>query len=80
MNAGFKVEYCTSFVSLLLPLMTLQTITYSKHSNYNPDNQFKINWLVNKALYLVMQFELILLRLGVRFPAGGSLLLLASKT
>ena len=80
MNAGFKVEYCTSFVSLLLPLMTLQRIAYSKHSSYNPDNQFKINWLLNKVLYLVMQFELILLRLGVRFPVGGSLLLLASKT
>jgi hypothetical protein len=33
----------------------------------------------NGFLFLVMQIELILLKLGLRFPAGGSLLLLARK-
>jgi len=78
LHAGFRIEYCTSFVSLLLPLMALQRLS-SRNQNYNPDDEFKISPLLNAALYLVMQLELALLRLGLRFPAGGSLLLLARK-
>jgi SAM-dependent methyltransferase len=78
MHAGFRIEYTTSFVSLLLPLMALQRLS-SRNQSYNPDDEFKISSLLNASLYLVMQLELILLRLGLRFPAGGSLLLLARK-
>ena len=78
LHAGFRIEYCTSFVALLLPLMALQRLS-SPNQNYNPDDEFKISPLLNTALYLVMQLELTLLRLGLRFPAGGSLLLLARK-
>ena len=77
-HAGFRIEYCTSFVSVLLPLMALQRLS-SRNQHYNPDDEFKISPLLNAALYLVMQLELILLRLGLRFPAGGSLLVLARK-
>jgi len=77
-KAGFQIEYCTSFVSLLLPLMTLQRLS-SRNQTYNPDTEFKISPLLNDALYLVMQIECTLLRLGLRFPIGGSLLLLARK-
>lgn len=78
LDAGFRIEYCTSFVSLLLPLMALQRLS-SRHQNYNPDDEFKINPFLNAALYLVMQLELTLQQIGLRFPAGGSLLLLARK-
>jgi len=76
--AGFSIEYCTSFVTLLLPLMALQRLS-TRNQNYSPDDEFKISPLLNAALYLVMLLELALLRLGLRFPAGGSLLLLARK-
>jgi SAM-dependent methyltransferase len=78
LHAGFRIEYCTSFVSLLLPLMALQRLS-SRNQSYNPDDEFKISPLLNASLYLVMQIELTLLRFGLRFPAGGSLLLLARK-
>jgi len=78
LHAGFQIDYCTSFVSLLLPLMALQRLS-SCSQKYNPDDEFKISPLLNAALYLVMQLELMLLRLGLRFPAGGSLLLLFCK-
>jgi len=78
LNAGFRIEYCSSFVSLLLPLMALRRLS-THNQNYNPDDEFKISPLLDAALYLVMQLELLLLRLGLRFPAGGSLLLLARK-
>lgn len=76
--AGFEIQFLSSFVSLLLPLMALQRLS-SRNQNYNPDDEFKINAVLNAALYLVMQLEFTLLRLGLRFPAGGSLLLLARK-
>ena len=78
LHAGFNIEYSTSFVSLLLPLMSLQRFLM-RNKNYNPDYEFKIHPLLNRLLYLVMLLELILLRLGLRFFAGGSLLVLARK-
>lgn len=77
-SAGFRIEYSASFVSLLLPIMALQRIS-SRDKPYDPDSEFKISPFLNNLLFLVMQLELILLRLGLRFPAGGSLLLLARK-
>ena len=78
LSAGFRIEYCTSFVCLLLPLMALQRLS-SRNQNFNPEDEFKISPLLNASLYLVMQLELTLLRFGLRFPVGGSLLLLARK-
>lgn len=77
-NAGFRVEYCTSFMSLLLPVMAWQRMS-SRSKQYDPDSEFKINPLLNQFLYLIMKVELVFLRLGLRFPVGGSLLLLAHK-
>lgn len=77
-NVGFQIEYCSSFVSLLLPFMALHRLVPRK-SVYNPDDEFMIGPVFNGFLFLVMQIELILLKLGLRFPAGGSLLLLARK-
>ncbi len=77
-RAGFKIKYSSSFVSLLLPLMTLQRLG-AKAQGYSLEDEFKISPLLNSALYFFMQVELSLLRLGLRFPAGGSRLLLAWK-
>jgi hypothetical protein len=65
-------------VSLLLQLMALQQLS-SRNQSYNPDDEFKISSVLNTALYLIKQLELTLLRFGLRFPAGESLLLLARK-
>jgi len=77
-HSGFEICYCTSFVFLLLPLMTLQRLLM-RNKTYEPDDEFNISSILNFGLYLVMQFEQALLCLGLRFPAGGSLLLLAQK-
>jgi len=78
LRAQFRIVYCSSFVCLLLPLMAWQRLSNQDQSR-NPDAEFRISPLLNASLYLVMQLELALLRLGLRFPAGGSLLLLARK-
>ena len=77
-RAGLRVEYVTSFVSLLVPLMWLSR--RRKHTGeYDSMREFQISGWLNRILELVMRTELVLLKLGVRFPVGGSLLLLASK-
>jgi len=78
LRAGFRLEYCTFFVTLLLPLMAFQRLSY-RNQKYNPEDEFQISPFLNAALHLVVQLELTLLRLGIRFPVGGSLLLLARK-
>jgi hypothetical protein len=51
----------------------------ASNANYNSMDEFRIpNWL-NSLLEMIMSFELGLLKIGMRLPFGGSLLLLASK-
>ncbi|WP_216907211.1 class I SAM-dependent methyltransferase [Synechococcus sp. CCY 0621] len=78
LRAGFHIQECTSFVSILLPVMALQRLTASRKT-YRLADELRINPIVNSMLYFVMQLEIVLLRAGLRFPAGGSLLLLARK-
>ena len=76
--AGFKIKYSTSFVSLLMPLMIIQRSS-SRQKPYDPSVEFEINSILNKLLRLVMFVEFIMLNAGIRFFAGGSLLVLAQK-
>ncbi len=76
--AGLEVEYLTSFVSLLLPLMWFSRRAagrIDKNSRSEFEISEKLNWLLEK----LMGIELRLLKWGLTFPLGGSLLLLAKK-
>jgi SAM-dependent methyltransferase len=77
-ESGLCVTYCSSFVFLLFPLMILQRYINS-HSNYDPLREFTISKPINTALRYVMVVEFFLMRLGLRFPIGGSLLIVAQK-
>ena len=81
-RAGFRIEYATSFVSLLLPLMLASR--GMKKSGANMDEQMqavglKVGVLANAVLKAVMRIETGLLKLGLSLPLGGSLLLVAGK-
>lgn len=81
-RAGFRVEYATSFVSLLLPLMLFSR--GQKKSGASMEEQMeavglKVGRLTNAALRAIMRVEQVLIRLGLSFPLGGSLLLVARK-
>lgn len=76
-NAGLQITYSSSFVSLLVPLMWLSRMRASKQ--HEPMSEFQIPRWLNKTLETVMKIEFLLLRIGVRFPIGGSLLLIAKK-
>ena len=76
-EAGLEPHFCTSFVTLLLPLMWL-----SRRKRRAPADdmaEFLIPAWQNKALQVTMMLEIGLLKLGMRLPFGGSLLLMASR-
>ena len=77
-SVGLRVEYVTSFVSLLLPLM-LMARSRANTTDYDPMAEFRLSPWLNRSLEAVMSLERKLLKSGVTFPMGGSLLLLASK-
>ena len=77
--AGFKVQMTTSFVSLLLPLMLL-TRSRKRSKPVDTEAEFKLSPTANRMLRTAMRAELNLIRAGARFPAGGSLLLIARKS
>ncbi|WP_460117019.1 class I SAM-dependent methyltransferase [Pseudomonas sp. S2_C03] len=77
-SSGLHVEYATSFVSFLVPLMWLSRLR-ARTSDYDPMAEFKIPAGLNYSLEKIMKLELGLLKLGIRIPVGGSLLIVARK-
>ena len=76
--SGLRVDYVTSFVSFLIPMMWLNRLR-ARNADYDPMDEFRIpNWL-NRLLEMIMTFELGLIKIGIKLPFGGSLLLLARK-
>ncbi len=80
-RAGFRIVMTTSFVSLLLPLLA-----WSRRARPAPQGAYdvladlRVGVIVNAVLATVLAGERALIRCGLRFPAGGSRLLLAQKT
>jgi SAM-dependent methyltransferase len=80
-RAGFEVIETTSFVSLLLPLMLLSRLKIkSKKEDFDPMREWSLPGFLNRILEWVMGFERILIKSGLRFPAGGSLLCVGKKS
>lgn len=82
-HAGFIVKYTTSFISLLLPLMLAARLLREPAGIEMKDQMdaagLHIGKLTNTVLSLVMAAECGLIRIGLRFPLGGSLLVIAKK-
>lgn len=81
-KAGFKVIRIVSFISLLFPLMIISRLKgkWSSAKDYNAIKTLEFNSLINTFLEKVLDFERVLIGLGVSFPFGGSLFLIAAKT
>ena len=80
-DAGFDMVDCGSFVALLLPMMWLSRRfdKPDKDGHHDPMAELRIGRVANLMLSTIMSVELVFTRLGVRFPAGGSLFLVARK-
>jgi len=78
--AGFRIMMTTSFVSLLLPLMLLsRRARPAPRGDYDVLAELRVGPVTNTLLAAVLAFERGLIRCGIRFPAGGSRLLLAQR-
>jgi SAM-dependent methyltransferase len=79
-RAGFKIVRLTSFVSLLLPLLALSRFKQRfDRKEFDPTSEFNISTFMNTTLERILDAERSLIRAGVSFPAGGSLLLVARR-
>jgi len=78
-RAGFGIERITSFNSLLLPLMICSRMKQKRCQNVNPWREFEISSVLNRTLESILSFERMMIRRGVSFPAGGSLLLIGRR-
>lgn len=80
-HAGFRIIMMTSFVSLLLPLMVLSRWLQRKPAaDFDVLADLRVGRFANFVLESVLAAERALIRIGVRFPAGGSLLLIAERS
>lgn len=78
--AGFVVNRKTSFVSFLLPLMLAsRMLKKAGREGRGEKAELEMSLLANKALESIMILEGCLIRAGLSFPVGGSLLLAATK-
>lgn len=73
-NSGFNVVYVSSFVSLLMPFMIV-----SRKINFKPTCELKINPVIDYIFRLIMLIERFFICIGIRFPFGGSLIVVAKK-
>lgn len=80
-EAGFDIVDSGSFVALLLPLMWLsrRLPRNNKDGAHDVMAELRIGKFANRMLSAIMSVELFLTRAGIRFPAGGSLFLVAQK-
>jgi SAM-dependent methyltransferase len=79
-QAGFVIRRITSFVSLLLPLMAASRLAEQlRQSPYDPGHEHRSAQRADKPLERVAELERSLITRGIDFPAGGSLLLIASR-
>ena len=79
-RAGFTVTQISSFVSLLLPVLALARLrNRSVAVEFDPLEELRMGRAANAVLDRVMDFERVLIQLGVAFPAGGSLLVVGTK-
>lgn len=78
-RAGFDVLRTTSFVSLLLPAMAASRLRRGGGTREARQHELRVSGPANTVLTALLTVERSLVNLGVSWPAGGSLLLVARR-
>ncbi|PIY09621.1 MAG: SAM-dependent methyltransferase [Flexibacter sp. CG_4_10_14_3_um_filter_32_15] len=81
-SVGFEVEYLSSFVFALFPLMyTSRKLKGKGEANQDEENmeEFNIPPIVNKTFSAFMKIDEFLIRNAVKLPFGGSVIAVARK-
>jgi SAM-dependent methyltransferase len=77
-RARFQVVRCTSFVSVLFPLLAVSRLCGSRR-NHDAHAEYRIPRIVNKLFEFALSVERSAIRMGATLPFGGSLLLVARR-
>jgi len=78
-HAGFRIERVTSFVSFVLPVLFISRIFNKKSKAMDIRREFQINRFLNFLFSQVAAIEFLLIRFGINFPFGSSLLIIAKN-
>jgi SAM-dependent methyltransferase len=78
-HVGFRVVRKTSFVSLLLPTLALSRLRARSRNDYDPASEFALPQSVDRLFGAAMRLERRLIRSGLSFPVGSSLLIAAYR-
>ena len=78
-RAGFRIEYVTSFMTLLLPALLIARVGKRDPATLEPAAELRIGPGVNRVLSAICAIEFEAIRLGWSLPAGGSLLAVARR-
>lgn len=79
-NAGFEVEFVTSYMFLLFPLMAISRIFGSKNKTQEKMIEaLHPGKLMNAILSTFAYIDILLIRLGISLPWGGSLFVVGRK-
>jgi SAM-dependent methyltransferase len=76
---GFEIVHWTSFVSLLLPVLTLSRRRFRGKKAFDPLSEYRAPPFVDSVLGWVLTAERTLIRCGLSLPVGGSLLAVARR-
>ncbi len=79
-ESGFRVLRCTSFVTLLLPVMIASRLLARDRIEFDPFAEFEIPVLFNWFFERTLDVERWLISAGFSLPVGGSLLLVAKRS
>ena len=79
-SAGFQIRFSSSFNALLLPLMMMsRALRRGTDKEVDVLQELRISQRTNQLLSFVLRVEYRLIRMGVKFPAGGSRVVVAQK-
>lgn len=73
-QAGFRVEFVTSFMTFLLPALIASRLNRQSAATLDPNRELRVAPAVNTLLGGICGIERAAIRAGLSFPAGGSLL------
>lgn len=76
---GFNIIRRTSFVSFLMPLVFISRLKSKFTASHDNEPEFRIDPFLNRLFEKIIGFEAFLIRCGLNFPFGSSLLMVARR-
>jgi len=77
--AGFRITASTSFVSILLPAMLLSRLVAKRSEQAKADDELRLPRWIDRVFMAAMNVEAATIKLGIRWPLGGSRLVVATR-